>query len=54
VNLPVIICNFPNFSGVNLTVEQVSEFFADDRFIGIRHTSNGQDPVPGKAGLQRL
>lgn len=54
VNLPMIIYNFPNFSGVNLTVEQVSEFFADDRFIGIRHTSNGQDPVPVKAGLQRL
>ena len=40
VNLPMIIYNFPNFSGVNLTVEQVSEFFADDRFIGIKHTSN--------------
>ena len=40
MNLPVTICNFPNFSGVNLTVEQVSEFFADDRFIGIKHTSN--------------
>lgn len=40
VSLPMIIYNFPNFSGVNLTVEQVGEFFGDDRFIGIKHTSN--------------
>lgn len=40
VELPMIIYNFPNFSGVNLTVEQVSEFFCDERFIGIKHTSN--------------
>ena len=40
VNLPMIIYNFPNFSGVNLSVEQVAEFFADNRFIGIKHTSN--------------
>lgn len=40
VDLPMIIYNFPNFSGVNLSVEQVSEFFADPRFIGIKHTSN--------------
>ena len=40
VDLPMIVYNFPNFSGVNLTVAQVSEFFCDDRFIGIKHTSN--------------
>lgn len=40
VNLPMIIYNFPNFSGVNLSVEQVAEFFCDERFIGIKHTSN--------------
>ncbi|MGM9684532.1 MAG: N-acetylneuraminate lyase [Eubacteriales bacterium] len=40
VSLPMIIYNFPNFSGVNLSVEQVSEFFCDNRFIGIKHTSN--------------
>ena len=38
--MPMIVYNFPNFSGVNLTVEQVSQFFCDDRFIGIKHTSN--------------
>lgn len=40
VAMPMIVYNFPNFSGVNLTVEQVAQFFADDRFIGIKHTSN--------------
>ena len=40
VELPMIIYNFPNFSGVNMSVEQVSEFFCDPRFIGIKHTSN--------------
>ena len=40
VDLPMIVYNFPNFSGVNLTVEQVGEFLLDDRFIGIKHTSN--------------
>ena len=40
VDLPMLIYNFPNFSGVNLSVEQVAEFFCDERFIGIKHTSN--------------
>ena len=38
--LPMVIYNFPNFSGVSLSTEQVAEFFADSRFIGIKHTSN--------------
>ncbi len=40
VDLPVIIYNFPAFSGVNLSVEQMSEFLCDERFIGVKHTSN--------------
>ena len=40
VDMPMIIYNFPNFSGVNLTVDQVEQFFCDERFIGIKHTSN--------------
>ncbi len=39
VNLPMLVYNFPAFSGVNLTVDNVSEFLSDDRFIGIKHTS---------------
>ena len=40
VNLPMIIYNFPNFSGVNLTSDNFSEFLTDPRFIGVKHTSN--------------
>lgn len=40
VNLPMVIYNFPNFSGVALTPENISEFLCDDRFIGVKHTSN--------------
>ena len=40
VDLPMVVYNFPNFSGVNLSVAQVSEFLNDERFIGIKHTSN--------------
>ncbi|MBO5269316.1 MAG: dihydrodipicolinate synthase family protein, partial [Clostridia bacterium] len=35
VNLPMIIYNIPTFTGVSLTVDQVGEFFCDERFIGM-------------------
>lgn len=40
VSLPMLVYNFPGFSGVNLTVGQISEFLSDERFIGVKHTSN--------------
>lgn len=40
VNLPMLIYNFPNFSGVNLTYNNIGEFLCDERFIGVKHTSN--------------
>ena len=40
VQLPMLIYNFPAFSGVNLTVDNVREFLTDERFIGVKHTSN--------------
>lgn len=40
VNLPMIIYNFPNFSGVSLTPSNIGEFLCDDRFLGVKHTSN--------------
>jgi len=40
VNLPMLIYNFPNFSGVNLTYDNIGEFLTDDRFIGVKHTSS--------------
>lgn len=39
VQLPMLVYNFPAFSGVNLSVENISEFLQDDRFIGVKHTS---------------
>lgn len=38
-DMPMIIYNIPTFTGVSLTVDQVAEFFCDDRFIGMKHTA---------------
>ncbi len=38
--LPVIVYNFPAFSGVNITVEQLGELLSDERVIGLKHTSS--------------
>lgn len=40
VKLPMLIYNFPAFSGVNLTVDNIKEFLTDDRFLGVKHTSS--------------
>lgn len=40
VDLPMLIYNFPALSGVSLTVENISEFLSDDRFLGVKHTSS--------------
>ncbi len=40
VDLPMIVYNFPAFSGVTLTEDNIGEFLNDDRFIGVKHTSN--------------
>lgn len=40
INLPMIIYNFPSFSGVTLDSDNVEEFFRDGRFIGLKHTSS--------------
>lgn len=40
VDLPMLIYNFPAFSGVNLTVNNIKEFLEDDRFLGVKHTSS--------------
>lgn len=40
VNLPMIVYNFPKFSGVSLTTENFGEFLCDDKFLGVKHTSN--------------
>ena len=40
VELPMLIYNFPAFSGVNLTIDNIKEFLNDERIIGVKHTSN--------------
>jgi len=40
VSLPMLIYNFPGFSGVQLSVNEISMFLEDERFIGVKHTSN--------------
>ena len=39
VDVPMIIYNFPAFSGVKLDADNINEFLSDDRFIGVKHTS---------------
>jgi N-acetylneuraminate lyase len=39
VNLPMILYNIPAFSGVTFTGESLKPFIADERIIGVKHTS---------------
>lgn len=39
-DLPVLVYNFPAFSGVTLDADKLALFMEDDRFLGIKHTSN--------------
>lgn len=39
VDMPMVVYNFPKFSGVSLSVENIAEFFEDIRFIALKHTS---------------
>lgn len=38
--LPMLVYHFPAFSGVNMGVNEMKEFLSDDKFIGIKYTSN--------------
>lgn len=38
--LPMLVYHFPAFSGVNMGVKEMKSFLCDDRFIGIKYTSN--------------
>ena len=39
-SLPMLVYHFPAFSGVNMTVGNMAEFLKDDKFVGIKFTSN--------------
>ena len=38
--LPMIVYHFPAFSGVNMGIKEMGQFLNDDRFLGIKYTSN--------------
>lgn len=38
--LPMLVYHFPAFSGVNMGVSEMSQFLSDEKFIGIKYTSN--------------
>lgn len=40
VDLPMLLYNFPGNSGVKLTVDNVTTFLNDPRFLGVKHTSS--------------
>ena len=40
VDKPVIVYNFPAFSGVKLTEAELGQFFGDPRFVALKHTSS--------------
>jgi len=38
--MPMLVYHFPNFSGVNMGLDEMSAFLSDERFIGMKYTSN--------------
>lgn len=38
--LPMLVYCFPAFSGVNMSVKEISAFLENDKFLGIKFTSN--------------
>lgn len=38
--LPMLVYHFPAFSGVNMGAAEMSKFLSDERFLGIKYTSN--------------
>ena len=36
----MLVYHFPDFSGVNMGMNEMKQFLNDDRFIGIKYTSN--------------
>ncbi|MBE5818405.1 MAG: N-acetylneuraminate lyase [Clostridiales bacterium] len=38
--LPMIVYHFPAFSGVNMGISEMGQFLNDNRFLGIKYTSN--------------
>lgn len=39
-DLPMLVYHFPKYSGVNMGIAEMGQFLKDDRFVGIKYTSN--------------
>lgn len=39
-DLPMLVYHIPSFSGVNMGIQEMSRFLDNDRFLGIKYTSN--------------
>ena len=39
-NIPMLVYHFPAFSGVNMGIKEMEQFLGDERFLGIKYTSN--------------
>jgi N-acetylneuraminate lyase len=39
-DIPMLVYHFPAFSGVNMGLSEMSQFLSNDRFMGIKFTSN--------------
>lgn len=37
--LPMLVYNFPSFSGVNMGIDEFRQFLSSDKFLGLKHTS---------------
>ncbi len=40
VEIPMLIYNFPMYTGVTMTMKEFDQFFASDKFFGLKHTSS--------------
>ena len=40
VNIPMLVYHFPAFSGVNMGAGEIGQFFENDKFLGVKFTSN--------------
>ena len=40
VNIPMLVYHFPAFSGVNMGAGEIGQFLENDKFLGVKFTSN--------------
>lgn len=40
VNIPMLVYNFPMNTGVTMTMNELDQFFTEDKFFGLKHTSS--------------